>query len=205
MFLYESEAETHLLGHSSASRPFHSHSPLPFPPSPLAFLWLLPCWATPSSLCSLIHLLTPHTAMTTSQILALSLTEVEFFSDSSIFFGGVCFLDLKVWTVRVSSTWTNYCAFARLVGLILWWVSEYWLNTNVIHPYTTVLNISLFFDFFFRHVKCGLWQQWAHFFYLSFFCFCFSWSLLFISQLLLLRTSLVVSIQLAFFITFTSN
>lgn len=62
----------------SSSFPIHTHS-FPSHPPLWAFLWLLLCWSTPSSLCSpLIHLLNPRTAMTTSLILAISLTALAF-------------------------------------------------------------------------------------------------------------------------------
>lgn len=61
----------------SSPFPTHTHS---FPSNPplWAFLWLLPCWSTPSSLCSLIHLLTTHRAITTSLMLSISLTALAF-------------------------------------------------------------------------------------------------------------------------------
>ena len=58
----------------SSPFPVHTHC---FPPHPLlwAFHWLLHHWSTSSSLCCpLIQLLTPHIAMTTPLILAISLT-----------------------------------------------------------------------------------------------------------------------------------
>lgn len=59
------------------SSPFHIHS-CPHP-ALWAFLSLLSPQSTPFFVCSsVIHLLTPHATMTTSVILALSLTQLEF-------------------------------------------------------------------------------------------------------------------------------
>lgn len=165
-----------------------------FPHTLWTFLWLLP---THPHLFSLIHLWNPHTAMTTSLILA----EFALIFDSPVFFTGICPLDLSAWTVK--PTGSRLCA--ALLQLV--YSPNEWGNADQRKMQFKSMSLTSTFPYsltsFFQHYMWDLVAM-SPFWSVSTISFMFLMELCFLTSCCS-GTPSAVSNQMVFFITVATH